>query len=69
MAESESIVIDKEVKMFSNFAADWWNPNGITHVLHTMIPAIRIPLMKSGLTDAGLAKEENKGKSNMFEGN
>jgi len=68
MSEGKSSVIKTEIERFNKYAAEWWNPNGRTHVLHTMIPAIRIPLMKSGLTDAGLVKEENKSKSNMFEG-
>ncbi|CAG9810811.1 unnamed protein product [Chironomus riparius] len=68
MAANKSSVIDSEVAMFSKFAADWWNPNGMIHLLHTMIPAIRIPLMKNGLTNAGLVKPQNKDKPNMFEG-
>ena len=68
MAGTKSSVIDSEVQMFSKFAVDWWNPNGMIHLLHTMIPAIRIPLMKNGLTEAGLVKPQNKDKSNMFEG-
>ncbi|KAL7012498.1 hypothetical protein ACKWTF_014886 [Chironomus riparius] len=68
MSEVKSSVIKTEIARFSQYAAEWWNPNGRTKLLHQMIPAIRIPLMKSGLYNAGLVKEENKGKSNMFEG-
>ncbi|XP_070504737.1 ubiquinone biosynthesis O-methyltransferase-like [Chironomus tepperi] len=68
MAEVKSSVIKSEVDRYSSYAHTWWNPNGRTYLLHKMIPAIRIPFMKSGLTDAGLVKNENKDKSNMFEG-
>ena len=68
MAETKSSVIKSEIEYFSKYAADWWDENGRTHLLHKMIPAIRIPMMKSGLCDAGLIKEENKGKPNMFQG-
>lgn len=68
MSGEKSSVIQSEIDRLSKYALDWWNPQGVAHLLHKMIPAIRIPLMKSGLTDAGLVKEQNREKPNMFEG-
>ena len=68
MAETKSSVIKREIDRYSSYAHEWWNPNGRTYLLHKLIPTIRIPFMKSGLYNAGLVKEENKGKPNMFQG-
>ncbi|CAG9810810.1 unnamed protein product [Chironomus riparius] len=68
MTELKSSVIKSEVDRYSTYAHTWWDPNGRCYMLHKMIPAIRLPFMKKALTNAGLVKEANKGKSNMFEG-
>jgi hypothetical protein len=68
MANLRASVKDDEIKLFDEFAATFWDPNGPAMLLHKMIPAIRIPLILDGLSESGAIKKENRDKSNVLEG-
>jgi polyprenyldihydroxybenzoate methyltransferase / 3-demethylubiquinol 3-O-methyltransferase len=61
-------VDEKDIEHFSNYADDWWNPEGSWKVLHTM-NQVRIPFIRDGFLSPGVkVKQQVESNANVFKG-
>lgn len=66
-SEKRFNVDENDIKHFSSYAEDWWNPEGSWKVLHVLNQA-RVPFIRDGLISPGSVNASKITKSNVLKG-